>query len=163
MLDKRGYFCKPKSNEKFMAETLGMLCDKLTIVKLKEYHTSDGERLRSLGSQASQLQEEIDEYISDAASGKILPERMSFASNKVFKKEGNAVPEVVGNMGEIFSRLADVNCRLWHEQEKVYEFDNVPPEEKDTVVKQLALLNLERNKCIDAINNGLAELITTKK
>ena len=145
-----------------MAETLGMLCDKLTIVKLKEYHTSETDSLQSLATQASQLQTEIDEYISDAVSGNILPERMVFASNKVFKKEGNAVPDVVGNIGEIFYRLADVNCRLWHEQEKVYEFEIVVPEEKNNVVKQLALLNLERNKCIDAINNGLAELIKTK-
>ena len=145
-----------------MAETLGMLCDKLTIVKLKEYHTSETDSLQSLATQASQLQTEIDEYISDAVSGNILPERMVFASNKVFKKEGNAVPDVVGNIGEVFYRLADVNCRLWHEQEKVYEFEIVVPEEKNNVVKQLALLNLERNKCIDAINNGLAELIKTK-
>ena len=145
-----------------MAETLGMLCDKLTIVKLKEYHTSETDSLQSLATQASQLQTEIDEYISDAVSGNILPERMVFASNKVFKKEGNAVPDVVGNIGEIFYRLADVNCRLWHEQEKVYEFETVVPEEKNDVVKQLALLNLERNKCIDAINTGLAELIKTK-
>ena len=145
-----------------MAETLGMLCDKLTIVKLKEYHTADAERLQSLASQASQLQEEIDEYISEAASGKILPERMTFAANKVFKKEGNTVEDVTGNFGNIFYRLADVNCRLWHEQEKVYEFEKVAHTEKDRVVKQLSLLNLERNKCIDAINTQFMQLIKTK-
>ena len=145
-----------------MAETLGMLCDKLTIVKLKEYHTADAARLQSLASQAHQLQEEIDEYIRDAASGKILSERMTFASNKVFKKEGNTVEEVTGNFGDIFYRLADVNCRLWHEQEKVYEFEKVAHEDKDNVVKQLSLLNLERNKCIDAINTQFMQLIKTK-
>ena len=145
-----------------MAETLGMLCDKLTIVKLKEYHTADAARLQSLASQAHQLQEEIDEYIRDAASGKILSERLTFASNKVFKKEGNTVEEVTGNFGDIFYRLADVNCRLWHEQEKVYEFEKVAHEDKDNVVKQLSLLNLERNKCIDAINTQFMQLIKTK-
>ena len=145
-----------------MAETLGMLCDKLTIVKLKEYHTEDADRLESLAAQAYQLQEEIDEYISGAASGKISPERMTFAANKVFKKEGNTVEEVRGNFGNIFYRLADVNCRLWHEQEKVYEFEKVEYTEKDNVVKQLSLLNLERNKCIDAINNRFMQLIKTK-
>jgi hypothetical protein len=34
-----------------MAETLGSLCDKLTIVKLKQYHTEDSKRLESLGQQ----------------------------------------------------------------------------------------------------------------
>lgn len=145
-----------------MAETLGMLCDKLTIVKLKEYHTADADKLQSLASQAHQLQEEIDEYIREAASGKILSERMTFASNKVFKKEGNIVEEVTGNFGDIFYRLADVNCRLWHEQEKVYEFEKVAHEDRDNVVKQLSLLNLERNKCIDAINTQFMQLIKTK-
>ncbi|MBK9284914.1 MAG: hypothetical protein IPM51_11465 [Sphingobacteriaceae bacterium] len=46
-----------------MAETLGMLCDKLTILKLKQYHTESEERLKSLGTQAKQLQEEIDEFV----------------------------------------------------------------------------------------------------
>jgi hypothetical protein len=145
-----------------MAETLGMLCDKLTIVKLKQYHSEDEARLKSLAIQADQLQTEIDEYISDAVSGKLDTSRMTFAANKVFKKEGNEVAEVKGNFGEVFYQLADVNCRLWHEQEKVYEFETVPVNEKDIVVKQLALLNLERNKCIDAINELLINKIINK-
>jgi hypothetical protein len=145
-----------------MAETLGMLCDKLTIVKLKQYHTEDELRLQSLTEQASQLQAEIDEYISDAVSGNISPERMTFAANKVFKKEGNDVAAVFGNFGEVFYQLADVNCRLWHEQEKVYEFEKVADNEKNIVVKQLALLNLERNKCIDSINEQFKDLIKNK-
>jgi len=146
-----------------MAETLGMLCDKLTIVKLKQYHSEDEARLKSLAIQAGQLQTEIDEYISDAVSGRIETFRMTFAANKVFKKEGNEVAEVKGNFGEVFYQLADVNCRLWHEQEKVYEFKAVPVDEKDIVVNQLAKLNLERNKCIDAINDLLVNMIINKK
>ncbi|MBA4167672.1 MAG: hypothetical protein H0X41_09060 [Chitinophagaceae bacterium] len=145
-----------------MAETLGMLCDKLTIVKLKEYHTEDQSRLKSLAVQSSQLQQEIDRYIADALSGRIPENELTFASNKVFKKDGIHVPEVSGKIGEVFYQLADVNCRLWHEQEKVYEFENVPAGEKDVVVKQLAILNLQRNKCIDAINQHFAEMIAHK-
>jgi len=146
-----------------MAETLGMLCDKLTIVKLKEYHTEDAVRLESLRKQAVMLQQEINEYVGLAVAGAIPAERLSFAANKVFKKEGNEVAEVAGSIGEVFYQLADANCRLWHEQEKVYEFDKVPPGEKDKVVKQLAVLNLERNKCIDAINQQLINYIQNKQ
>lgn len=146
-----------------MAETLGMLCDKLTIIKLKQYHTTDEVRLQSLGSQSLQMQEEIDEYIADAVSGKIPIQKLSFASNKVFKAEGNSIDEVKGQIGKVFYQLADVNCRLWHEQEKVYEFHTVPAEQKDIVVKKLALLNLERNQCIDSINTSFIELITKTK
>jgi hypothetical protein len=145
-----------------MAETLGMLCDKLTIVKLKQYHTTDNDRLASLSKQSADLQAEIDEYVSNAVQGKISLDRMTFDANKVFKIEGNVVEEVMGNFGEVMYQLADVNCRLWHEQEKVYEFETVPVEEKDKVVKKLALLNLERNKCIDRINNLFADSILKK-
>lgn len=145
-----------------MAETLGMLCDKLTIAHLKQYHTQDEMRLQSLSNQIQQLQQEINEYVNDAVSGAILPERMTFAANKVFKNEGNTVANVNGNMGEVFYQLANVNCKLWHEQEKVYEFEKVAVNEKDIVVKQLALLNLERNKCIDAINEQFVQLIKSK-
>ncbi len=140
-----------------MAETLGMLCDKLTIVKLKQYHSEDAARLESLSVQAGQLQEEINEYVADAVAGKIPLDRMSFAANKVYKQEGNEVATVQGNFGEIFYQLADVNCRLWHEQEKVYDFEVVADDKKNTVVKNLAILNLERNKCIDAINELFKE------
>src|SRR5437868_15541779 len=108
-----------------MADTLGSLCDKLTIVKLKQYHTEDKERLYSLHAQALQLQQEIDDYVGEVLKGHIPVERMTFASNKVFKREGNEVEEVNGNFGEVVYQLADVNCRLWHEQEKVYEFEKV--------------------------------------
>ena len=145
-----------------MAETLGMLCDKLTIVKLKQYHTTDEVRLISLNKQCDQLQIEIDEYFSDGFAGNIPAERLTFASNKVFKQQGNEVKEIQGKIGEIFSQLADVNCKLWHEQEKVYEFESVPVDQKDSVVKLLALLNLERNKCIDAINSQFSELVIKK-
>jgi hypothetical protein len=146
-----------------MAETLGMLCDKLSIVKLKQYHTTDTERLQSLDKQAAQLQREIDEYFSDALSGNIPAERLTFEANKVFKKEGNEVKQVLGEIGSVIYQLADVNCRLWHEQEKVYDFEKVVAEEKDKVVKQLAVLNLERNQCIDSINRQFASIVLNKQ
>jgi len=142
-----------------MAETLGSLCDKLTIIKLKQWHSEDAERLSSLAVQEKQLQDEINEFIKAAIIGVIPSERLTFASNKVFKKEGNVVSDVEGSIGEVFSLLAMVNCKLWHEQEKVYDFAKVPVSEKDTVVKQLALLNLERNKCIDRIDQKFRDLI----
>ena len=145
-----------------MAETLGMLCDKLTIIRLKQYHTEDSNRLASLEKQSVQLQAEINEYITDAVQGNISVERMTFDANKVFKKEGNTVAEVIGNFGEVVAQLADVNCQLWHEQEKVYEFEKVPVEQKDIVVKKLAILNLERNKCIDRINSLFTGMVSKK-
>jgi len=136
-----------------MAETLGSLCDKLSIVKLKQYHSNDEQKSQSLIEQELQLSREIDEFLRDALSGTIPPSRLTFSANKIFKKDGNALSAVPDtSIGAAFSELAKVNCDLWHEQEKVYEFEQVPADDKNRVVKQLALLNLRRNQCIDAID-----------
>lgn len=142
-----------------MAETLGSLCDKLTIVKLKLYHSDDKKRLESLANQEVQLKAEIDEYLANAFLGKIPLDRLTFEANKVYKKRGNEIDSISGSIGDIFAKLADVNCQLWHEQEKVYAFDTVPPEFKNKVIKNLALLNLERNECMDGINQELQRLV----
>src|SRR5947209_2897374 len=129
-----------------MAETLGSLCDKLTIVKLKQWHTEDQSRLASLGQQEHQLISEIDEYVHAAASGMIPYERLKFPSNKVFKNQNAQSINYLASesLGIIFSQLAEANCALWHEQEKVYNFVNIPVDQKDQVVNQLAVLNLKR-------------------
>jgi hypothetical protein len=145
-----------------MAETLGSLCDKLTIVKLKQYHTEDSTRLESLGQQEKLLANEINDFIADAVNGLIPLTQLTFKANKVFKQQGNEVKEVEGSLGHVFAELAKVNCDLWHEQEKVYEFETVLLHEKDVVVKKLAILNLQRNKCIDNIDTNFTSLIASK-
>ena len=135
-----------------MAETLGSLADKLITVKLKLVHTDDPERTQSLQAQEKQLQDEISEFTSAAFSGDIPIERLTFSANKVYKKDGNAVPDFRGTIGQIFSQLAETNTRLWHIQERVYDFETVPVDQKDEVIKQLAIVNLERNQCIDRLD-----------
>lgn len=142
-----------------MAETLGSLCDKLTIVKLKQWHSEDEAKLKSLDGHEHLLVDEINEFMEKAIDGKIPPEKLTFASNKVYKGEGNLVADVSGNIGELMAQLATANCKLWHAQEKVYEFESVPIEQKDVVIKRLALLNLERNQCIDQIDRQFSFLI----
>lgn len=145
-----------------MAETLGSLCDKLIIVKLKQYHSENQESLNNLTAQEHQLKEEINDFVKSAINGIIPFERLTFSANKVYKKEGNIVSEVLGSIGQVVSRLADVNSQLWHQQELVYEFEKVSPEEKDGVVKKLALLNLERNKCIDHLDKQFQSIVEKK-
>jgi len=147
-----------------MAETLGSLCDKLTIIKLKQWHSTDKARLKSLASQENSLLDEIDEFVANALAGRIREDRLTFQANKVYKKKGNEVAQVTGAMGAVMARLADVNCRLWHEQEKVYDFEHVPDAEKGALMRQLAVLNLERNRCMEAIDrNLLAEVVRRKE
>ncbi len=145
-----------------MAETLGSLCDKLTIVKLKQFHTKDSVKMKNLSEQVQDLCSEINVYLEDSISGKIPHHKLTFSSNKVYKENGNEFTAVDGDIGNIFAELAEVNCDLWHEQEKVYEFENVPVCEKDKVIKSLAILNLKRNQCIDKINNQFQQIIIEK-
>jgi hypothetical protein len=142
-----------------MAETLGTLCDKLVTVKLKQWHSEDAERLRALAAQERQLREEIDEFVGAALAGDIPASRLTFAANKVYKKEGNEIADIGGSVGQLFAQLAETNCRLWHVQEKVYEFEAIPAEEKDAVIKQLAVLNLERNECIDRLDRQFLTVV----
>ena len=135
-----------------MAETLGTLADKLTTVKLKLWHTDDAERIASLELQEKQLEAEINEFVGAAIAGDIPIERLTFAANKVYKKEGHTIADFWGTIGELFSQLAETNCKLWHVQEKVYEFEQIPAAQKDEVIRELAVVNLERNQCIDRLD-----------
>lgn len=143
-----------------MAETLGTLADKLTTVKLKLWHTDDAERIASLKTQEKQLEDEINEFVGAAIAGDIPIERLTFAANKVYKKEGNAIADFSGTIGELFSQLAETNCKLWHVQEKVYDFEQIPPAQKDQVIRELAVVNLERNQCIDRLDQEFQRSVT---
>lgn len=142
-----------------MAETLGSLCDKLTIVKLKQWHVDDESKLRSLTQQELQLKEEIDSFVSEAMAGNIPLSRVRFPANKVYRQVGNETGIQVGGVGALICQLSEVNCRLWHVQEKVYEIESVSANDKDTVIKELAVLNLQRNMCVDAIDNELYKVL----
>lgn len=142
-----------------MAETLGSLCDKLAIVIMKQHHATDPAMQQSLAQQAQQLEEEIDTLIIGAVSHEIPLERLGFASNKIYKKSTNTVAEVRGSLAQLIAHLMAITAKLWYVQEKIYAIEEVPVQEKDSVVKQQATLNLERNHCMDAINEALKDRI----
>lgn len=146
-----------------MAETLGSLCDKLIITKLKHWHSQDQEQLKNITFQEKLLQEEINEYVRSAIEGLIPLEQLSLPSNKVYKKEGDRLNTFYFNIGEIFSALVLTNCDLWHIQEKAFQFEKVPMEEKDSIINQQSFLNLERNRYIDEINTRFYSLIEKRK
>jgi hypothetical protein len=146
-----------------MAETLGSLCDKLTIVKLKQYHTADLPKLTSLLEQEEQLKEEIDSFITEAVQGEIPLARLTFSAHKVYKQQGNETRRITGDVGQLFAELARINCELWHEQERVYDFEKVPHDKKNAVVQRLAVLNLERTQCIDGINSIFSEMVAARR
>jgi hypothetical protein len=56
--------------------------------------------------------------------------------------------------------LAETNCKLWHVQEKVYEFEQIAAAQKDAVIKELAVVNLERNQCIDRLDQEFQKSVS---
>jgi len=139
-------------------DTLGSLIDKLTIVKLKQYHTEDIKKLESLKTQEGNLIVEINAFVFAAVDGKIPRKLLSSPSNKVYNIEED-IEVIQGSNGWLVSELAMVNCELWHEQETVYQFELVAPELKDGVIKRLAKLNILRTKYIDLIDEQFQRMI----
>ena len=131
-------------------ETLGSLCDKLIVTELKMYHTVNISAT-TLMAQRERLHNEIDQFVVKATVGKILPEDLVFDSNKVYDTK-ISLPQFSGSIGSLVSDLCSINCVLWHEIDKSYSTENCTREELATLVNNLAVLNLQRNKCIDAID-----------
>jgi hypothetical protein len=141
-------------------ETLGSLCDKLIVVKLKAYHTKaiDKERQEKLSSQERELRAEINGYINAAVSGEIPKELLTFESNKIHT--GLLVTDIaVASIAGSIATLANINCDIWHLQERMYNFNKVPADKKDIVIRNISALNVQRGKCVDDINNQFKELI----
>lgn len=138
-------------------ETLGSLCDKLIVVKLKQYHTIDNNKLKSLLGQEAQLIEELDAYLDIAVTRVIPEEYMSFKANKVARKMPTHL--VDGSIGNLVAILATINSHIWHIQDKMYEFDKVPVSEKDALIRQISQFNLQRNNCIESIDTTFTKLV----
>ena len=113
--------------------------------------------------QEKDLVAEMDTLVLNAVSNNIEVKNLKFNANKVYKKEGNDVRLFEGGFANSVSNLASVNCELWYEQEKVYDFKMIPAEEKDEVVNSIATLNLERTKLIERIDNEFVLLLTKNK
>jgi hypothetical protein len=123
-------------------ETLGSLIDKLTIVKLKQFHTEfNNVRFSSLELQEESLINEIDEYVLEN-DARVIP------ANKVC----DIKVKVFGTIGGLISSLAITNCKIWHLQEKIYDFESVKPDAKDAVIGSIARLNIKRTALIEEID-----------
>jgi hypothetical protein len=145
-----------------VAETLGSLCDKLIITQLKKVHTNDLVRLASIEVRVSVLKEEIDEFLLLAISGKLEANRILVKANKVYDESKFSVSAHSSSIGEAVESLLVVNLALWKEQEKVYNFEQVPADKKDAVIRDLAQLNLDRNALIEKIDETLLNILSKR-
>lgn len=134
-------------------DTLGSLCDKLTIVVLKKWHAIDTE---ALSLQEKQLQDEIDHYLLMAFSGLIPKEQLTFPEHKSLPPSNM---EAAQDIGSVISQLATVNCEIWHEVDKSYHPELLTNLQKELLIKHLVTLNMDRNRYKEAIDDILSELV----
>ncbi len=146
-----------------MADTLGSLCDKLIITQLKRIHTNDLAKLESINDRIDVLKEEIDEFLALVISGNLKPNRILVRTNKVYDESKFSVSSQSLSIGEAVESLLVVNLALWKEQEKVYNFEQVPKDEKNLVIRNLAQLNLDRNVLIEKIDELFLDISLNKE
>jgi hypothetical protein len=146
-----------------VADTLGSLCDKLIITQLKRIHTNDLAKLESINDRIDVLKEEIDEFLALVISGNLKPNRILVRTNKVYDESKFSVSSQSLSIGEAVESLLVVNLALWKEQEKVYNFEQVPKDEKNLVIRNLAQLNLDRNVLIEKIDELFLDISLNKE
>jgi hypothetical protein len=146
-----------------VADTLGSLCDKLIVTQLKRIHTNDLVKLASINDRISVLKEEIDEFLLLVISGKLEPNRILVRTNKVYDESKFLVSAQSTTIGEAVESLLVVNLALWKEQEKVYNFEQVPADQKNIVIRNLAQLNLDRNILIEKIDEFLLNIAPNRE
>lgn len=140
-------------------KTLGELVDILTITQLKNAHADTEEKKRSTSEQIVKISKEISNYMNDVLAGNITD--LEFPQNKVYKKKLSIIEDPSDDMsfGELVTGLSKANTLMWINQEYVYDFENVPEDQRVNVIDKCAALNIERSQYIDAINKWMAKNI----
>lgn len=131
-------------------DTLGSLCDKLTIIKLKQWHHTGSDGYSGLLIQESELIYEINSFVASAINGDVPKSMLKFSSYKI-GGESECIP--AEDIGSVFAQLANVNCDIWHDVDKSMHIDDYPEEDVIKLVKRLAKLNLDRNRFKEEIDN----------
>lgn len=138
-----------------MAETLGSLIDKLSIVGLKRAHAApDSLASADLARQAGLLAAEIDAFVQSAVNGDLPPNRLAFSAHKM---TGDFIVETAppDGLGARIEALCAVNAALWGVQAKVYAPETLTEAEKDALLRDLAALNLKRHHLVEAVDAAL--------
>lgn len=138
-------------------QTLGQLIDQLTIVTLKHVHADSDDKKQSTSAQMKTLSSEISGYLRAVLEGDI--EITSFPQNKVYKRVTEVVepPDEEMGFGRLVAGLVESNVRMWNNQEFVYNFREVPEDERVPVIDKCAALNIHRNDYMDAIDRWFSK------
>ena len=157
-----------------MAETLGSLIDKLAIRSIKEFYIKKmlqaekakftkcqlKEKFVILRKQMSYLLKEIEEFIVEASSGRVV---LSDEKLKLYNK-----PHIIGRVGNINSvskaidGLTKKNLELWHLEDEARRED-VSLAYVGSIKKKIDVANQQRNDLIDKMDSLFSQQLKTLK
>jgi hypothetical protein len=137
-------------------ETLGSLCDKITIEIIRRQKMAEAGRSEELlvSEKVNNLKIEIDEYVYHASKGLVV---LNDPKLKFYKNE---IPsnDVSHKISDSIVRLSEANYTLWNLEDKRRD-KSVPDAERLQVCDDVGKWNRIRNDAIDKINELFSKSI----
>ena len=157
-----------------MAETLGSLIDKLSIKNLRYWHLDEDVQARDasdpkkkeliakmelVNRQRKELSEEIDVFLNAALAGEV---RIRDEKVKLYKNLNVSSSEGLNRLGEVVSKLAMSNIKLWHLEDEVRRED-LPDSDIVKIKRTIDTNNQERNNFMDKADEILEGSVKNQK
>ena len=157
-----------------MAETLGSLIDKLSIKNLRYWHLDEDAQARDVSDpqkkeliakmelvdrQRKELSEEIDAFLNAALASEV---RIRDEKVKLYKNLNVSSSEGLNRLGEVVSKLAMSNIKLWHLEDEVRRED-LPDSDIVKIKRTIDTNNQERNNFMDKVDEILEDSVKNQK
>ncbi|MZH41798.1 MAG: DUF4254 domain-containing protein [Nitrospinae bacterium] len=158
---------KLKTDNIFMAETLGSLVDKISIKNLRIWHLDEAledsglspskqqelKAKRDLADkQRKELMDEIDLFFGAALRGEV---RIRDEKIKLYTNTNVSSSDSIKNLGDAVSELSVRNIRLWHLEDEARRTD-LPDEAIVKTKRRIDTTNQERNDLMDKVDEILS-------
>lgn len=145
---------------------LGELCDRLSIEKIRESKLWEAakkdkkleEKAKLVLDKCSDLEKEINCFISAAISGKV---KLEDKKCKFYLNEKETKFEI-NSLGSAISELLYANITLWELEDKRRD-TSLDDEQRLKAADTVAIINRRRNDASDLINKILTKMIKSKK
>ncbi len=157
-----------------MAETLGSLIDKLSIKNLRYWHLDEDAQARDVSDpqkkeliakmelvdrQRKELSEEIDAFLNAALASEV---RIRDEKVKLYKNLNVSSSEGLNRLGEVVSKLAMSNIKLWHLEDEVRRED-LPDSKIVKTRRSIGTTNQERNNLMDKVDEIIENAVKKTK
>jgi len=138
-------------------ETIGSLCDQLSIAVLRKMHCKDEMAIFLLKQQEDSLIQEMDHVLGNLAKGDIPIEMACKPKLKNYKHQDNTL-ELKESLGQAMSALIEANNSLWN-LEDTRRDKSKTDQERLAAADNVSIWNKKRNDMIDCIDNIVSKTI----